>query len=222
MNEMKNDFTVLCARLVDGELSDVEENQVLAMCEQFPDNYRRLALAMVERRRIGQILADVDGLTGNCDQHKGHHSGVSQAIGDQSRPATWMRATALAASLLAAVAVGYGVRDFNADEPSAAGNVAAVTGREIDLPILPNVDLPEGSDAKDPESPTSEADEKESFVNLAQQLKPTPTLDDQTVRLLSNNGVDVRRHRHVFLFDVSDGRQLAIPAEFTFLSTSSR
>lgn len=225
MVEKTNDFSDLCSRFVDGELSHKEENHVLAMCEQFPEHYRTLALAIVEDRRIGQLLKDGDGSDGMLDQPgfwAADSGEIPNRIVKRSKRSRWLPITALAGCLLAGIAVGYGVRGLGAAGPNASSDVAATTGPEGEQSILSTIDATKNADPKEPGFLESELNGKDSFVSLARQLKPTHTLDDQAVRLLTNNGVDVRRHRHVFLFDVSDGRQLAIPAEFTFLSTSSR
>lgn len=220
MNDVSKDFVDLCARFVDGELSPEEENRVLATCEQYPEHYRRLALAMIERRRINQFLAGCDDFIVTTD------SAVTSVADATSPEKAWSQRRAkgastwlvmLAASLLMGAFVGYGARGFSVTEPDEVSDVAEIVDREnapSERAIEPN--------PIEVARPSDDAIVEETFVNLARRLKPTPTLDDKAVRLLTDNGVDVERHKHVFLFDVSDGRQVAIPAEFTVLRTSSR
>ena len=64
--------------------------------------------------------------------------------------------------------------------------------------------------------------DEETLVSLANHLKPTPTLNEETVQMLKENGLLVDRRNHIFLFEAADGYQIAIPAEFTLLRSESK
>jgi hypothetical protein len=237
MIDMPMSFAQQCSRFADNELTTDEENLLLASCERNPDRYRQLALAMVERRRIGQLLAEVNDLSstgdwanvsvdtttcvqsGSANPAASHHQNILKAF---------IQIGVFAASLLVGIIVGYGTgRRFPNDAvTSSAVTMVPVNDSEpidgVASSETPDANLPVGRSVGDATVNGDAAQSDETLVTLARRLKPTPTLDDQAVRALLDNGVDVERHNHVFLFDVSDGRQLAIPAEFTVLRTGPR
>lgn len=217
MIEMTKEFAEMCVRYVDGELSFEEENDVLAMCERSPEHYRHLALAMIERRRVGQLLAEIDGLSVACDEPLLSTAEVSPDGEQRASTKAWMWLAVFAASLLCGAVLGYGIRGFDGARPGDDLKIAAVPELDMEKSAVPAT-----TDSDKSERLSNDLGGEETLVNLARHLKPTPTLDEQAVRMLTDNGVDVQRHSHVFLFEVSDGRQLAIPAEFTFLRTDAR
>ena len=233
-----------CWRFVDGELTTTEENDFLARCEAEPAGYRQLALALVEQRRLAAMLSQLrDDQQTQIPLPITKSSYLPTAKQPASRWATrWM--FSLAASLLIGLFLGYAIPfsgdsqsglkpDFKPDSGSLVSEQQPDTNSQIvgvqdHLPAYPNADpnadgsLPIRSVASGHTPLDDYWDDEETLVSLARELKPRPTLDEETVHLLRDNGLNVNRHQHVFLFEMSDGSRLAVPAEFTFLSSSPR
>lgn len=242
MNEASKKLMTMCSLMADGELTVEEEAKLLAACEQDPDGYRMLALSLVEHRRMALALrdwAEEESLL-NAPLPVVKETYPSSEKSQQRSESRWGWLSAIAASLIVGVIVGYSSIRFSDDY--ATENISSLAGNRIVSKSSdgnPTTDVPPSSesvaesqqmpgvashDLKDhaPAYVSNPFDDQETLVSLARELKPQPTLDDQAIRLLSDSGIQVERHNHVFLFDMSDGQRLAIPAEFTVLRSNSR
>ena len=231
MSSSMNSFAEMCGRFADGELPHDEQNLLLAACEQQPERYRELALAMVERRRMAELLedfADVEQVTAVAPMPitKVGYASKERAAGSGVSTRSWL--ATLAASLLLGVVVGLGTARLEfGPSPQSTSSVAQQEVEDADdlaaaQESFADAQLRDDSFVAEADSAVNPFENQETLVSLARELKPNPTLDAQTVRLLNDSGVNVERHNHVFLFDISDGRRLAIPAEFTVLRSGSR
>jgi hypothetical protein len=111
----------------------------------------------------------------------------------------------LAASLAIGFIVGYGVmRDREDEKPVSPIDVAT-----MDRPAE-NV-APFVGDRVFPDSP-------ETLVRFVREMEQQSLLPDEVVRELDAGGVQLEPRSSLFVFDLPDGRRVAVPAQITNVS----
>jgi hypothetical protein len=180
----------LIDRLVDGMLAGPERRAVLARLERDPDGWRRCALAFLEAQAWSEALRPVAVTAGVPG--RGHPTRESRAE-DSPRPGAPRRAlrpVAIAAGLLAAFALGWGVRDGRREARLAT--IEPVRDRRVVAAPAP---VPE--------------------VVTAPRTSPAhPTLTaDPVVERLERQGYQVERRQRLVSMETTDGRRLAVPVE---------
>jgi hypothetical protein len=223
-------------RLADGELDIESQNDILAKCEAAPDGYRIIALAFIENMRIANLLNDLDSTSDPSDaSHIGCSLPQTQTqtlpqtvapikkpnVDTAARSRAWQRGAwlcSIAASLTIGILIGVRSPDPSDPRGGAAVNSSApiVDSTNASLPAMNPVPQNEML-ANRPRARATAPYNQQTLTSLARELKPQPTLDDEAINLLRDNGLRVDRASHLFVFEMPDGNQLAVPAEFTFV-----
>src|SRR6056297_3285524 len=104
MNDQTIPSSSECWRFVDGELNPEQESAFLASCEAEPDRYRELALALVERKRLTEMLAGfhshIDGDQALPDTQIGCNPNRVKSKTDSKSTTKWVALPTIAAILL--------------------------------------------------------------------------------------------------------------------------
>lgn len=210
MNEI-SEFDLRLARFVDGELSAIEEDQLLLQCEQRPELYRDLALALVEERRWGMQLAGGEVPT---------VLPVAKTV--EEAPAAGRRwwSVGLAASLLFGTCVGYWfARPLQSGSQENEGLFVQQNGddRSLDLRQPPDLQQQQPTSLPDQSNvPTQLVDYSgdQQLARLVRELSPGPAFSEDGMRQLVDEGVSVDQQSAIYVLEMSDGRRLAVPTQF--------
>lgn len=233
MTDRNNPFSERCWRFVDGELNVEQENAFVASCEAEPDCYRELALALIERNRLAEMLADLNSPAEPNQPapvtKAGYKPMVAKGNHQENSNAMWRWLPTLAATLLIGMFVGYASPHPLKDVPVNNSVPDSIAASEDDDEARTTSKLASPAPRMNTANTVQPAvasermlQDEETLISLARRLKPTPTLNDQTVQMLRDSGLSVDRRNHIFLFEAADGYQIAIPAEFTFLRSDSK
>ncbi len=115
-------------RCVDGELDEVQQQALLCQLEQHPTGWRRLALAFLEHQLWAQAGRE-------WVEHPSTTPATVPPVA--SRPRAWLRPTALIASTLLAVGVGYLGGNISLKDGISGGAGQNVT--QVSVPTGPNL-----------------------------------------------------------------------------------
>lgn len=221
-SESDERFAWQLALFVDSELSSEEESLLLAWCERDPAKYRDLALALVERKRLQEAFAECPGwdalaeafpLGKPQEQVEEKNAALGgQVLGqrfEQVWGSRWSWLGGLAASLLIGFGLGYGVLRDRMDEQLMSPIEIANLDHSTD-----KVD-PLVGDRVFPDNP-------ETLVRFIREMEQQSFLPDEVVRELDADGVQLEPRSSLFVFDLPDGRRVAVPAQITNVSNRSR
>jgi hypothetical protein len=214
-------FELLVMRLVDGELSPQEEDDLLVSCELEPDRYREVALAFWEDRRLAAGLAKAtrgEDIPAVAALPSGGLKRTEKATaGSAPRWPLWL--TGLAASLLIGAFIGY------TSAPSAGIGGGAEPPRVAE-PTTPEPPGPERAFAQRNRAsgpPVRNISEHpQQLRELVRQLEPEPVFPQDTLAELARDGVRVNQSTELFLIELPGNRHLALPAQFIDLSGTDR
>lgn len=201
-------------RCVDGELSDDEQQTLLARLEGTPGGWRTLALAYVEHQVWGDACRNtvdaVPSQTSTCD--------VRRTPGTSHR-------VAVAAALVIAVGCGFaagqrwnsspaGLNDLGVTQSGDTTSTGATDRVAQSIP-QPVMNLEFVSDAtSDPDMTIPVFDRHD----LGPEYWNEPQIMPADVRqALSRRGYDVRQQREFMSFPLDDGRQIAVPVDTVLL-----
>ncbi len=232
MNEF-NDFTPQDEqrfdRLVDGELSRDEYNDLLRSLDQQPDGWRRCALAFLEAQALRQEFGELSG------EAEVSYRPATSAAADKRLIRRWPGVLAVAVSFL--IAFGLGLM-FRGGWPEAhSGTEGMPVAKDIEHPETPvdqpsdktqlaktpvpkagqpgryrgNVrlvyDRPDGSGSEAYETSVYDLSEDNAWMLHENRLRVPPEMR----RLLQQMGGELRWDQQVMPFDTEDGQRVLIP-----------
>lgn len=214
---IKNNPTddALLDRLVDGQLSEEQRRELLTSLDNEPGGWRRCAMAFLEaqcwKEALGKFVAEESSLP---------------ITAEKSEPARWpgriVTLTAMAASFVLAMWIGWRVQNGNVVDPGngGLGNIAQNTApTPSSLNQSPStkpwevvtVSAP-GSDGRPGASFNVPARERETVDKqwLESVLPPIPA---EVREALARTGHEVKQRREVVPVPMKDGRQLVMPVD---------
>ena len=217
--------------LVDGELSEDGRCELLARLDVEPEGWRRCALAFLESQLFGEDL----GAIVEADRSRpGPASSSTRRWVPSGRGRTML---AMAASFLAALVLGFLVRDTlqrgvrTNPQPSDIAGIQGPGSAVVD-PVqeqvppgdnLPQpasaagrwelVSLPVSGDAEDgSESLRLPATRRQSIDDEWLDSLPT-AVPTELLQALQQSGHEIRQERSVLPFRLDDGRRLMVPCD---------
>jgi len=204
-------------RLVDGELDDNERRELLLQLEQQPSEWRRVALALLEDRCLGESLRDWDGNndlpTAVADRPVAN---VARKSRERRTPAaTLINIAAVAASLLIAFTLGtaYGPSGDDPSQSNRPGSASLAQGGPSSAPPSGDqaTEVPDRSD--DGLVQLAADDPSDDRSNDAWLLDPRSELSERLLRLIEQSGHRVRRQQEWWPVDMADGERGLMPVE---------
>jgi hypothetical protein len=213
-------------RMVDGELDARAQAELLSRLDERPGAWRRLALAFVEAQTLGgelRSIRDESMLTPAPATSRG--SAPPDAV-FVKHEAPWSKLFALAATMLVAVGIGFGVgRVWNRPARTPATDTTHVTervtqpigdSRGVTTSLVDNAPLtPQGmmtvhtADGSPVELPVYEASQGAQRMLAADETSVPPEL----IRALRRRGHEVKQQRRLWPVDLGDGRQIIVPVD---------
>lgn len=216
-------------RLVDGELSRDEYNDLLRSLDQQPDGWRRCALAFLEAQALRQEFGE---LTGNAEVSS---QPTTAAASDKRRIRRWPGVFAIAASFLIAFGLGLMFRGGWPEAPTDTGGMPVAKDEvQPEAPIEQPIEGPELAETPKPE--TEQPGQYQGNVRLvfdrpdglgSQELGApvfgwTPDnarmlyedslqIPPEMRRILQRMGGDLRWDQQVMPFETKDGQRVLIP-----------
>ncbi|MEN6496159.1 MAG: hypothetical protein ABFD16_17905 [Thermoguttaceae bacterium] len=209
-------------QLVDGELSPATRRKLLAELDQIPDGWRRCALAFLEaqvwREEFGALAREAEP--------------VPQRVATRPTPRPpdrgWLSArtlgtaTAMAASFLVALALGFLVRGswYSSDQGDLAENGPTMNANNASpappqQPSRPEangpwqtVSLPVAQGDSPLQVPATERDSLDDWHG-----NPPPAIPEAMLQALEKSGLRVEMERQLMPFPMKDGRQLVVPVD---------
>ncbi|MBC8872495.1 MAG: hypothetical protein H8E44_23935 [Planctomycetes bacterium] len=214
-------------RLVDGELSPKEYNDLLRSLDQQPDGWRRCALAFIEAQALRQELG---GLVGEAPMPS---QPASLSVHETKQPRRWPGLVAIAASFLLAFGLGVMFRggwpgvDLDTEGMSIAEDERPESpdplDREADIVRTPtpkvdqpgqhrgNVrlvfDRPDGSGSEAFEAPLYDYSREHEWMLSNDRFQVPP----EVRRILQRMGREVRSDQQVVPLETEDGQRVLIP-----------
>jgi hypothetical protein len=210
-------------RLVDGALAADEYQALLAALDDEPGGWRRCALAFLEAQALGQELTMM---------RQGTASVLIAATGPRLKEAApWKQWLAMAASLLAALALGIAIPSLGTlgEQPPASLPIAAVD-RSQQPPAANFAAQPRevgsarlvlsgpGGQSQAGELPIYEyAGDPRAWLGSQQSALPASLISE-----LERSGHRIQRQQQYVPVDLEDGRRAVIPVEAVQIMPVSR
>lgn len=217
-------------RLVDGELDPRSQAEFLARLDERPGDWRRLALAFVEAQTLGVELRDMAAEARRPPLPVARPPAASVATTTEAGT-PWARFLTLAATMLLAVGIGFGVgrvwsvrgsqagnKPMPPDQPLVAENDPNERAVGPSIPVVPasrgglspqgvmTVRTADGSPVQLPVyEPSPEAN---PFLTSSESSVPP-----EVIRALRSRGHDVQQQRRLWPVDLGDGRQIIVPVD---------
>ena len=230
-NSTEND--PIWERLVDGELSGKEYQELLTSCEEDPRRWRRCALAFLEAQAWGRefrgLEKDISGYSYNdtesCVRTAGQAGSGTQTLVDNrvSLPPVSLgqkrlvRSLTLAACLLIAFFLGF-LLPKNSDpievaspeiQPNVESFAEELPAQDSLSYITLVIDGPAGSPQQRFQLPVIQTDESIDQLLSSQSSSIPPAL----LSVLKNLGHEVHREREFLPVTLEDGRNIIVPVE---------
>jgi hypothetical protein len=213
---------IMFDRLVDGELSTVERQRLLASLDDQPGGWRRCALAFLEAQCWGEGLGELvrEPAASHAADEKGNVLSTATAREQRRHGIAWLT---VAAGLFAAFTLGLMWRNG----AQIASNNAAPMDEEIAQVIPPPTSRSPGAAAADDALTLWVRDDTGNARPLRVPLVDAGTLDQQLglqfqsglpgdVRSqLQGRGFDVQSKRRYAPFWLENGRPMIVPVEDT-------
>lgn len=215
-------------RLVDGEMSREEYNDLIGSLDQQPDGWRRCALAFLEaqafRRDFGDLASD--------SQMPSQASSLS--VPEKGRARRWRTVLAVAATFLVAFGMGLAFRDGWPGTPSGTEGMPIAgdnqrrespdqTPRDTDIAETPTpdagqpgqyrgnvrlvVDGPDGSGSQAIEAPLYELSPENAWMLSEGRLQIPP----EVRRTFQRMGRELRWNQEVLPLETEDGQRVLVP-----------
>lgn len=214
-------------QLADGELSESQRRAVLSQLDDEPDGWRRCALAFLESQCWEEALGPLAGGRFREASPEAEAALATPAVKRKLRWPALSTLAAMAASFLAALMVGDGLRSWHNTRPSPAEPAAQVADTRPAAP--PGIGTP-GGDAQRLATPwqmvtvSVPGDEhgKRQSVQLPaiecenideEWLGTIPEIPPQVYDTLRRTGHQVHASRQLLPVRLKDGRRLVIPVE---------
>lgn len=216
---MKSISELELQRLVDGELTDQEQQELLKACDAMSggQGWRQIALAFLENQIWGSALQKFS--SGNLDRagNQGEQPVTSKAA-RTARHAVWPWYS-IAAGLMVGLLSGWTILQFSPQ--SATPQIAEANPRTEDPSIdgqrrfepetlkpLMAVDV-QGADGSRQRLPVFHPDDARNLPLFSEQSQLSP----EVIRQLESNGYTFDRQRYFYKLLMKDGREVIIPSE---------
>lgn len=216
-------------RLVDGELSPDEYNDLLRSLDQRPDGWRRCALAFLEAQTLRQELGQPVG------ESQVSSRAATPSAGGKKHVRRWPGLLAVAASFLVAFGLGLMFRagwsgtrsdtegspiakddtrpEAPAQSPARDAEIAEMPMPESPLPgrhrgsVRLVVDRPDGSGSQEFEAPLYDWSPEYERMLTEDRFRIPPGVR----RVLQRMGREVRWDQQVLPFETEDGQRVLVP-----------
>lgn len=208
---MTEELEIKLMKFADSELSPDEEAGVLLDCEQSPEQWKNLALAMITQRRLTEALA---GFTeGGIESYAQQPPRATRGSGSVSGWTAAGKSFAVSLALLLAFLVGrYQVEP--AVPPAEIANVRPLPGAQTDQeeqqPFEPPDVEAEASETMLADSNVSEPFQTYETVN-PWTVVSKPVITDEDRGAFSDAGLDVEEQNTIYIVSDADGGRWAIP-----------
>lgn len=216
-------------RLVDGELSRREYNDLLRSLDQEPDGWRRCALAFLEAQALQREFGELAGESRVSPQ------AATSSVPEKGRIRRWPELLAVAATFLVAFGMGLMFRGGWAGPPPDTEGVPIAkdnqgpespvepTPRDADIAEAPMpkagqpgryrgnarlvVDRPDGSGSQEFETPLYDWSPQNARMLSEDRFRIPPEIR----RMLQRMGREVRWDQQVVPLETEDGQRVLVP-----------
>lgn len=226
---MTNEFELKLLKFADSELSPEEESCVLLDCEQSPERWKDLALAMITERRLTDAFAgyEDDDLVGSVRQVSKLPSGVSTegadlaAVRSSSGWGAGVRNVAISVAVLMAFLIGRQQNQSQLGKPVQPAVVDVESAElQLDDDQQRRLTNQQSSNPRNlqPMAPVGMlvATETGSESRRHQTVDPwtvvsKPVITDEDRGAFSDAGLDVEEQNTIYIVSDADGGRWAIP-----------
>lgn len=227
----------LLDKLVDGELTSIEQRDLLLRLDEEPHAWRRLALAFLEsrtwQRELSACASAAAGLSSVADAKSGVIAASSPVARAPQRPVVkpprrkWSALTAIAASVCVVFGLGFACGSLRPDAGSPTVVATKLPTLDSALPVVSIVDPAPADTEPDPETirvylagdtpdtyrevdlPIVETNDDDSTLLASQP----PFVPEQVRRTLERMGHEVQEERHLIPLQLPDGREGVVPVD---------
>lgn len=199
---MTDELEIKFLKFADGELAPEEEACVLLDCEESPQQWKHLALALVSQRRLSEALADFDTHSPTTEeQNQPAHRRIR--LTESSGESRWHSAARLAGMTLALVLAFFvGRQQTGSPLPVAVDSRPSATLQQLDEPYSPPAVAASQSD----HTPRQRYSGVDPWTVVS---KPVFTEQDRSV--FSEAGLDVEEENTIYIVNDANGGRWAIP-----------
>jgi hypothetical protein len=210
-------------RLVDGELDARAQAELLIRLDDQPGDWRKLALAFVEAQTLGVELRGIAAERSRPLSQETRPEHVALRDSEESS-VPWSKLLSLAATMLIAVGIGFGVgRVWQRDVGANVEQRHVVAGPTGDTELPPWPGSVAQSDGPQPRGMMTVSTTDGSPVELPvydagaggeQMLTAAGTaVPPEVIRALRSRGHEVKQQRRLWPVDLGDGRQIIVPVD---------
>ena len=192
---MTPEFELQILKCADGDLTDAQESALLIECEQHPERYRDLALALCESRRLGRAL--------RANAAAEYRKIAAPSGAATSKWSAWSLATA--ACLLVAIGLAGGKylpRETADLPPGPQPSPLNPTPAETQYVVV----IPDASPAAAEATPPLPAEAQQVVFDSFQ-----PWFKQSEVEALRRQGYELEEEPKLYILEDEQGNKLAIP-----------